>query len=102
MVYILQADVGPEKWSRIHMPTNRYSTMTSNIVESVNAVTKAGKNYPIVSLLESLRQTLQNWFCKHRDDAHGTFTTLSTKYENEMRRMSVELRNFRVAYLLYC
>ncbi|XP_022861867.1 uncharacterized protein LOC111382193 [Olea europaea var. sylvestris] len=32
--------------------------MTSNIVESVNAVTKAAKNYPIVFLLESLRQTV--------------------------------------------
>ncbi|XP_022867359.1 uncharacterized protein LOC111387075 [Olea europaea var. sylvestris] len=47
--------VGPAKWSRFHMPTNRYSTMTSNIVESVNAVTKSVKNYPIVALLESLR-----------------------------------------------
>ncbi|XP_022883345.1 uncharacterized protein LOC111400140 [Olea europaea var. sylvestris] len=41
--------VGPAKWSRFHMPTNRYSTMTSNIVESVNAVTKSAKNYPIVA-----------------------------------------------------
>ncbi|XP_022880586.1 uncharacterized protein LOC111397848 [Olea europaea var. sylvestris] len=40
--------VGPEKWSRIHMLENRYSTMTLNIVELVNAVTKAAKNYPIV------------------------------------------------------
>ncbi|XP_022872040.1 uncharacterized protein LOC111391125 [Olea europaea var. sylvestris] len=69
------AEVGPEKWSRIHMPVNRFFTMTSNIVESVNAVTKAAKNYPIVSLIESLRQTVQTWFCKHRDEAHGTFTT---------------------------
>ncbi|XP_022850642.1 uncharacterized protein LOC111372526 [Olea europaea var. sylvestris] len=30
-------DVGPEKWSRYHMPTNGYSIMTSNIVESINA-----------------------------------------------------------------
>ncbi|XP_022843239.1 uncharacterized protein LOC111366774 [Olea europaea var. sylvestris] len=29
------AEVGPEKWSRTHVPT-----MTSNIVESVNVVTK--------------------------------------------------------------
>ncbi|XP_022860941.1 uncharacterized protein LOC111381396 [Olea europaea var. sylvestris] len=41
--------VGPAKWSRFHMPTNRYSTMTLNIVESVNAVTKSAKNYPIVA-----------------------------------------------------
>ncbi|XP_022891804.1 uncharacterized protein LOC111406648 [Olea europaea var. sylvestris] len=92
-------EVGHEKWSQIHMPANRYSTMTSNIVESVNAVTKAAKNYPIVFLLESLRQTVQNWFCKHRDEAHGTFTMLTSKFENVMRRMSSELRNLRVRFL---
>ncbi|XP_022865557.1 uncharacterized protein LOC111385405 [Olea europaea var. sylvestris] len=41
--------VGLAKWSRFHMPTNRYSTMTSNIVESVNVITKSAKNYPIVA-----------------------------------------------------
>ncbi|XP_022855667.1 uncharacterized protein LOC111376892 [Olea europaea var. sylvestris] len=90
-------DVGPEKWSRIHMPTNRYSTMTSNIVESVNVVTKAAKNYPIGSLLESLRQTIQSWFCRHRNDARGTFTKLSSKYEKGNRKMSMDLRNLRVS-----
>ncbi|XP_022848832.1 uncharacterized protein LOC111371157 [Olea europaea var. sylvestris] len=88
-------EVGPEKWSRIHMSANRYSTMTSNIVESVNAITKAAKNYPIVFLLESLQQTVQNWFYKHRDEAHGTFTMLTSKFESVMRRMSSELRNLR-------
>ncbi|XP_022889039.1 uncharacterized protein LOC111404469 [Olea europaea var. sylvestris] len=65
--------------------------------ESVNAVTKVAKNYLTVSLLESLRKTVQSWFCKHRDDAHGTFTKLSSKYENEMRKISVELRHLRVS-----
>ncbi|XP_022843455.1 uncharacterized protein LOC111367008 [Olea europaea var. sylvestris] len=89
------AEVGPEKWSRIHMPENRYSTMTSNIVELVNTFTKTAKNYPIVSPLKSLRQTTQNWFCKHRDNAHGTFTKLTSKYENEIRKMSIDLKNLR-------
>ncbi|XP_022883132.1 uncharacterized protein LOC111399876 [Olea europaea var. sylvestris] len=71
--------------------------MTSNIVESVNAVTKAAKNYPIVSLLESLRQTVQIWFCKHRDEAHGPLTMLTSKFENNLRKMSSELRNLRVS-----
>ncbi|XP_022852910.1 uncharacterized protein LOC111374473 [Olea europaea var. sylvestris] len=53
------ADVGPEKWSRIHMPTNR-----------------------------------------HRDDAHGTFTKLSSTYEKEIRKMSMDLRNLRVIFYI--
>ncbi|XP_022891856.1 uncharacterized protein LOC111406707 [Olea europaea var. sylvestris] len=89
-------EVGPERWSHFHMPSNRYSTMTSNIVESVNAVTKSAKNYPILALLESLRQILQSWFCRHKEDAQGTFTTLSSKYEKKMREMSTNMRNLRV------
>ncbi|XP_022881050.1 uncharacterized protein LOC111398368 [Olea europaea var. sylvestris] len=58
--------VGPAKWSRFHMPTNRYSTMTSNIVE-------------------------------HRETAQATFTTLSSKYEKQIREMSMDIRNLRVA-----
>ncbi|XP_022857928.1 uncharacterized protein LOC111378875, partial [Olea europaea var. sylvestris] len=34
-------DVGSERWSRLHVPTNRYFTTTSSIIEFVNAVTKA-------------------------------------------------------------
>ena len=78
------------------MPTNRYSTLTSNIVESINAVTKAAKNYPIEAPLESLRQMVQSWFCKNRDDAQGTFTKLATKYEKLLREMSNDVRNLKV------
>lgn len=60
-----QADVGPEKFSQIHMLANRYSTMTSNIVEFVNTITKAAKNYLFVSLLKLLRQTIYSQFFKH-------------------------------------
>ncbi|XP_022883415.1 uncharacterized protein LOC111400221 [Olea europaea var. sylvestris] len=91
--------VGPAKWSRFHRPTNRYSTMTSNIVESINAVTKSSKNYPIIALLESLRQTIQSWFYRHRETAQATFTTLSSKYEKQMREMSTDMRNLRVAHI---
>ncbi|XP_022867074.1 uncharacterized protein LOC111386828 [Olea europaea var. sylvestris] len=89
-------EVGLERWSRFHMPSNRYSTMTSNIVESVNAITKSAKNYPILALLESLRQILQSWFCRHKEDAQGTFTILLIKYEKKMREMSTDMRNLRV------
>ncbi|XP_022875814.1 uncharacterized protein LOC111394295 [Olea europaea var. sylvestris] len=90
-------EVGLERWSRFHMSSNWYSTMTSNIVESVNAVTKSAKNYPIIALLESLRQILQSWFCRHKEDVQGTFTTLSSKYEKKMREMSTDMRNLRVS-----
>lgn len=70
--------------------------MTSNIVESVNSVTKAAKNFPIVALLESLRQTAQSWCCKNHDHANSTFTKLATKYEKLIREMSTDLKIMRV------
>ncbi|XP_022897489.1 uncharacterized protein LOC111411164 [Olea europaea var. sylvestris] len=96
-LYAINNEVVPEKWSRFHMPRNRYSTMTSNIVESVNAVTKSAKHFPVIALLESLWQTTQTWFCKHKDTAQGAFTTLSSKYEKYIRAMSTVMRNFKVS-----
>ncbi|XP_022845235.1 uncharacterized protein LOC111368218 [Olea europaea var. sylvestris] len=93
------AEVNLEKWSRFHMPTNRYYIMTSNIVESVNGVTKTAKNFPVVALLDSLRQTIQSWFCKHRDSVSGTFTKLSGNYEKILRDMSYDLRNFTIMFV---
>ncbi|XP_022883461.1 uncharacterized protein LOC111400275 [Olea europaea var. sylvestris] len=90
-------EVNPEKWSRFHMPANRYSIMISNIVKSVTAVTKAAKNFPVVVLLDSLRQTIQFWFYKHRDTASGTFTKMSGNYEKILGDMSYDLRNFTVS-----
>ncbi|XP_022883486.1 uncharacterized protein LOC111400302 [Olea europaea var. sylvestris] len=47
------------------MPANRHSTMISNIVESVNAVTKAAKNYPIVFLLDLCMWPKLNYACDY-------------------------------------
>lgn len=44
------------------MSKNRFVAMTSNIVESVNAVIKPFKGCPIDYLFESLKHMLQGWF----------------------------------------
>lgn len=100
----MQKDIGYEKWSRAYMTNNIFSTMTSNIVESVNSVTKAMKGCPIEPLLESLRYLLQEWFVKHINDARATFTTLATKQEKKLRENSVESKKMKVkSYnLLFC
>ncbi|XP_022876789.1 uncharacterized protein LOC111394994 [Olea europaea var. sylvestris] len=50
-------EVGPKKWSQIHMPANRHSTMTSNIVESVNAVTKVSPSNQTMFSVSDERST---------------------------------------------
>ncbi|XP_009769372.2 uncharacterized protein [Nicotiana sylvestris] len=54
-------DIGYHRWSRIHATVNRTWTMTSNIAESLNAVTKDARELPIFDLLEYMRTLLERW-----------------------------------------
>ncbi|GKA14045.1 hypothetical protein Tco_0693691 [Tanacetum coccineum] len=59
-------DAGIEKGFRAKCPANRYNYMTSNNVESVNALTKDVRKIPITSLMEWFRDLLQNWYYERR------------------------------------
>ncbi|XP_050222389.1 uncharacterized protein LOC126672482 [Mercurialis annua] len=78
-------DIGFEKWARAYCKANRYSTMTSNIAESLNAAIKATRELPITTLLESLRRLMQEWSYANRNIAICTFTKLTNKAEYELR-----------------
>ncbi|XP_019264093.1 PREDICTED: uncharacterized protein LOC109241770 [Nicotiana attenuata] len=54
-------DIGYHRWSRVHATVNRTWTMTSNIAESLNAVTKDTRELPIFDLLEYMRTLLERW-----------------------------------------
>ncbi|XP_050229457.1 uncharacterized protein LOC126678608 [Mercurialis annua] len=77
--------IGLWKWARAHSTNNRYSTMTSNIAESINASIKAARELPVATLLEYLRRLVQNWSFKNRDVALYTGTKLSTRAEEALR-----------------
>nr|GEY06378.1 transposase, MuDR, MULE transposase domain protein [Tanacetum cinerariifolium] len=48
-----------EKWSRAHCPANRYNYMTSNCAESINALTKTVRKFPITMLMDYYRDLIQ-------------------------------------------
>nr|XP_016458773.1 PREDICTED: uncharacterized protein LOC107782403 [Nicotiana tabacum] len=54
-------DIGYHRWSRLHATVNKTWTMTSNIAESLNAVTKDARELPIFDLLEYMRTFLELW-----------------------------------------
>ncbi|XP_070030062.1 uncharacterized protein [Nicotiana sylvestris] len=54
-------DIGYHRWSRVHATVNKTWTMTSNIVESLNAVTKEARELSIFDLLEYMRTLLERW-----------------------------------------
>ncbi|CAH9117798.1 unnamed protein product [Cuscuta epithymum] len=69
--------VGYEKWTRVFSTSKRYSTMTSNIAESLNAALKKIKNLPITALLQFLHALVQIWTHMNRNIARNTFTKLA-------------------------
>ncbi|XP_062080821.1 uncharacterized protein LOC133785618 [Humulus lupulus] len=52
-------EVGVEKWTRLYKNNKRYSIMTSNIAESVNAAIKEIRELPIATLLECLHSLVE-------------------------------------------
>ncbi|XP_019261113.1 PREDICTED: uncharacterized protein LOC109239060 [Nicotiana attenuata] len=88
-------DIGYHRWSRVHATVNRTWTMTSNIAESLNAVTKYARELPIVELLEYMRTLLERWTKEKLLKAKGTFTYLGYKFNKELddnRTLSHKLR----------
>ncbi|XP_062103045.1 uncharacterized protein LOC133814043 [Humulus lupulus] len=82
-----------ETWARSYSPTKRYTMMTSNITELLNATLKVARNLPIDILVECLRSLVQ-W--NNSNNANGTFTKVSTPIENELRHDIVSKMKYKV------
>ncbi|GJV62331.1 transposase, MuDR, MULE transposase domain protein [Tanacetum coccineum] len=64
-------DARIKKWCRAECPANRYNYMTSNIIESINALTKDMRKIPITSLMDWFRDLLQKWYYEGRQKYEG-------------------------------
>ncbi|XP_070040770.1 uncharacterized protein [Nicotiana tomentosiformis] len=78
-------DIGYHRWSRVHATVNKTWTMTSNIAESLIAVTKDARELPIVELLEYMRTLLERWTNEKLLKANGTFIYLGKKIQQRVR-----------------
>nr|XP_016436799.1 PREDICTED: uncharacterized protein LOC107762916 [Nicotiana tabacum] len=88
-------DFGYHRWSRVHATVNRTWTMTSNIAESLNALTKDARELLIFDLLEYMRTLLERWTNEKLLKAKGTFTFFGAKFNKELddnRTLSQKLR----------
>ncbi|XP_075080153.1 uncharacterized protein LOC142165516 [Nicotiana tabacum] len=77
-------DIGYHRWSRVHDMVNRKWTMTSNIAELLNAVTKDIRELLIVELLEYMRILLESWNNEKLSKAKSTFTYLGEKIQQRV------------------
>ncbi|KAF4353977.1 hypothetical protein F8388_011145, partial [Cannabis sativa] len=77
-----QATIGYENWTRVFINNTRYSTMTSNIVEFIDASIEEVQELTIATLLECLRCLVQNWYSENKNKSLSTHTHLAKKAED--------------------
>ncbi|XP_019262719.1 PREDICTED: uncharacterized protein LOC109240519 [Nicotiana attenuata] len=88
-------DIGYHRWSRVHATVNRTWTMTLNIPESLNAVTKDARELPIFDLLEYMRTLLERWTKEKLLKEKGTFTYFGYKFNKELEKNSTLSQKLR-------
>ncbi|XP_010430727.1 PREDICTED: uncharacterized protein LOC104714964 [Camelina sativa] len=75
--------IGLEHWTRSHFVGDHFNVMTSNIAESLNNVLTMVRDYPVISILETIRSMLVTWFALRREAAQLEENILPPKV-NEM------------------
>ena len=63
--YLLEMDV--HKWSCAYCPVQRYSLMTTNIVESLNSTLKHAHKLLTTAFVEFVHDMIQRWFYEKRN-----------------------------------
>ncbi|CAN7097284.1 unnamed protein product, partial [Brassica rapa subsp. narinosa] len=71
--------IGFEHWARSHFKGQRYNIMTSNVAESWNAVLREAREYPILPLVEFIREKLMEWFASRRLTTCNSSETLTPR-----------------------
>ena len=80
------SEIEVERWARYKFPFTRYNIMTTNIAECMNAILRDAREMPLVPLLESIREKLQQWFYDRRIIAGNMTTTLTTWTEERLKK----------------
>ncbi|KAF3503449.1 hypothetical protein F2Q69_00041635 [Brassica cretica] len=62
--YLTDADI--TKWACCQFPGFRYDIRTTNPAESINSALRTPREYPVIPLLDSIREMLTCWFFERR------------------------------------
>ncbi|XP_048622712.1 uncharacterized protein LOC125591866 [Brassica napus] len=92
--YLREADV--RKWARSLFPCSRYDIRTTNLAESINSVLRTPREYPIIPLLDSIREMLTRWFYERRLLRSKHLDPLTAKMERKIDRRIVKAKGFQV------
>ncbi|XP_010418877.1 PREDICTED: uncharacterized protein LOC104704499 [Camelina sativa] len=93
--YLEDADV--RKWARCHFLGYRYDINTNNAAESINAALRSPREYPIIPLLDSIREMLTRWFYESRKLSAMNKYPLTVEVEKNISRI-IEKGKFMNGY----
>ncbi|XP_019097458.1 PREDICTED: uncharacterized protein LOC109131221 [Camelina sativa] len=92
-----EADV--TKWARCHFLGYRYDINTNNAAESINAALRTPREYPIIPLLDSIREMMTHWFYESRELSAKHKDLLTVEVEKKISRR-IEKGKFMNGYLM--
>ncbi|XP_056851536.1 uncharacterized protein LOC108807847 [Raphanus sativus] len=92
--YLREADV--RKWARSIFPGDRYDIRTTNAAESINSVLRTPREYPVIPLLDSIRELMTRWFYERRELSSKHLDPLTIKVEKKIDRRIVKAKGFQV------
>ncbi|XP_048605696.1 uncharacterized protein LOC125583151 [Brassica napus] len=92
--YLQEADV--RKWTRSLFPGSRYDIRTNNPAESINSALRSPRQFPVIPLLDSIREMMTRWFYERRMLSSKHIDPLTVKVEKKIDRRIVKARGFQV------
>ncbi|XP_024013909.1 uncharacterized protein LOC112087988 [Eutrema salsugineum] len=79
-------DAGVEKWARCKFPGFRYDVKTTNPAESINNKLLTPREYPVIPLLDSIREMLTNWFFERKKLSSKHQAPLTVEVETKIEK----------------
>ncbi|WZZ65860.1 hypothetical protein YC2023_077230 [Brassica napus] len=92
--YLQEADV--RKWARSLFPGSRYDIGTNNPAEPINSALRSPRQFPVIPLLDSIREMMTRWFYERRMLSSKHIDPLTVKVEKKIDRRIVKARGFQV------
>ncbi|CAG7863820.1 unnamed protein product [Brassica rapa] len=92
--YLIDADV--RKWARCQFPGYRYDIRTTNPAESINAALRTPREFPVIPLLDSIREMMTRWFFKRRTLSSKHSKPLTIAVEKKIDRRIEKGKTFKV------
>ena len=92
-------EIGIPTWARSFCPLKRYNILTSNNAECVNGIMKEGREYPVLAMLEEIRQFMTRWFAERRTKSTSYVEKCLPKIETIIQKNYTECGSYFVYVL---